>query len=77
MNNNQAYVICIESEIGQHYLGQRDGIMCKIIGAVFYHDEMFAKSELGRVIEEYRDIPNSFFSDVNKLSIKMIEINII
>ena len=50
--------------------------MSKIRGAVFYHDDMYAKSELDRVINEFKNTNNTFFNDSNKLSIKMVEINI-
>jgi hypothetical protein len=77
MENNQAYIICIQTEIGECYLGLRDSVMSKIRSAVFYHDEMYAKSELNRVIKEFKNTNNTFFNDNSKLSIKMVEINII
>ncbi len=77
MENNQAFIICIQTEIGECYLGQRDAVISKIRGSVFYHDEMYAKSELDRVINEFKNTNNTFFNDSNKLSIKKVEINII
>ena len=77
MKDNQAFVICVQTEqLGECYLGQRDGVMSKIRGAVFYHDDMYAKSELDRVVNEYKNTNNTFFNDNSKLSIKMVEINI-
>lgn len=76
MKDNQAFVICVQTEIGECYLGQRDGVMSKIRGAVFYHDEIYAKSELDRVIKEFKNTNNTFFNDSSKLSVKMVEINI-
>ena len=76
MKDNQAFVICVQTELGECYLGQRDGVMSKIRGAVFYHDDMYAKSELDRVINEFKNTNNTFFNDSGKLSIKMVEINI-
>ena len=76
MEDNQAFVICVQTEIRECYLGQRDGVMSKIRGAVFYHDDMYAKSELDRVINEFKNTNNTFLNDSNKLSIKMVEINI-
>ena len=76
MKDNQAFVICVQSNNRERYLGDRDGIMTKIRAAVFYHDEMYAKSELDRIINQYKYTQNSFLNDSNKLSIKMVEINI-
>ena len=50
--------------------------MSKIRGAIFYHDEIYAKSELDRVIKEFKNTNNTFFNDGSKLSTKMVEINI-
>ena len=77
MKDNQAFVICVQTEeLGECYLGQRDGVTSKIRSAVFYHDDMYAKSELDRVVKEYKNTNNTFFNDNSKLSIKMVEINI-
>lgn len=77
MKDNQAFVICIQSDNRECYLGDRDGIMAKIRGAIFYHDEMYGKSELDRIINQYKYTQNSFLNDSSKLSIKMVEINIL
>lgn len=77
MKDNQAFVICLQTELGECYLGQRDFIETKIRGSVFYHDEMFAQSELNRLIRKFKNTNNTFFNDSNKLSIKMVEINIL
>ena len=71
--DNQAFVICIQTELGECYLGQQDSVVSKIRSAVFYHDDVYAKSELDRVIRRYIDYP--LFNDSSKLSIKMVEIN--
>ena len=77
MKDNQAFVICVQTEeLGECYLGQRDGVTSKIRGAVFYHDDMYAKSELNRVLMEYKNTNNTLLNDDKKLSIKMVEINI-
>ncbi len=75
MENNKAFIIAIQTEIGECYLGQRDGVMSKIKGAVFYHDDMYANYELNRIKSEYKN--NPFFIDESKLSIKKVEINIL
>lgn len=77
MENNQAFIICIQTEIGECYLGQRDSVISKIRGSVFYHDELYVKSELDRVVREFKNTNNTFFNDSNNLSIKKVEINII
>lgn len=78
MKDSEAFVICVQTdELGEYYLGQIDGVMSKIRGAVFYHDEIYAKSELDRVINEFKNTNNTFLNDSNKLSIKMVEINIL
>jgi len=77
MKDNQAFVITVQTELGQCYLGERDSIMTKPSGAVFYHDEMYAKSELNRVISTYSYTENTFLNDKSKLSIKLVEINIL
>jgi hypothetical protein len=76
VKDNQAFVICIQTELGECYLGQRDSVMSKIRGAVFYHDDMHAKFELDKVVNEFKNTNNTFFNDETKLSIKMVEINI-
>ena len=77
MENNKGFVICIKSGDKEYYLGQRDGVMVKIIGAVIYHDEMYADSELRRVRNTYRGTENPFFNNIDNLSIQPIEINFI
>jgi len=78
MKDNQAFVICVQTnELGECYLGQRDSVVSKIKGAVFHHDEMYVKSELNRIIEEYKNTDFTFFNDDSKLSIKMVEIKFI
>ena len=50
--------------------------MSKIKGAVLFHDEIWAKSELNRVVKEYAHTNNSFYQKEN-LVIKKVEMNII
>ena len=50
--------------------------MSKIKGDVLYSDEMWANSELNRVVREYEHTNNSFYQKEN-LSIKKLEINIL
>jgi len=77
MKDNQAFVITVQTELGQCYLGERDGIMTKPRGAVFYHDEIYAKSELDRIISTYTYTQNTFLNDKSKLQIKLVEINVL
>ena len=70
--DNQVFIICVQTEIGECYLGQRDGVVSKIRGAIFYHDDMYAKSELDRVVKEFKNTNNTFFNDSSNLSIKMV-----
>lgn len=76
MKDNQAFVICIQTKEGECYLGHRDCVVSKIRAAVFYHDDIYAKSELNRVKEKYKNTHNTFFNTESNLSIKMVEINI-
>ena len=78
MKNNQAFVICVQTkELGECYVGRNYIVVSKIKSAVFYHDELFAKSELNDIVREYKNTQNAFLNDDSKLSIKKVEINII
>ncbi len=76
MNDNEGYVICVQCSLGECYVSDRDGVTSKIKAAYIYHDDIYVKSELNRIIEEYKNIKDHFFSDKTKLSIKKVEINI-
>jgi hypothetical protein len=75
MKDNQAYVISIDTPLGECYLGERDGAMTKIRGSIFYHDEMYASAELARVIDKYKGSANTFLNNENNLHIKLVEIS--
>lgn len=77
MEDNQAFVICIQTTIGQCYLGHRDAVVFKIRAAVMYHDNSYATSELDRIIKKHKNTDIIFFNDKEKLSIQPVEINFI
>ena len=74
---NESFIIVIKDSERDYYLGHRDGIMTRIRNAVFYHDNMYAKSELQRVIDEYKATDHSFLNKAENLVIKKVEINIV
>lgn len=73
---DEGFVICIQTSLGECYLGERDGVMTKLHSAKIYHDMPYAQSELRDLIFKYKNTEISFFNDEKKLSIKPITIQI-
>jgi hypothetical protein len=74
LKDNEAYVICIQTSLGECYLNPRDIVVTKIRSAHFMSDSMYANSELTRVKTEYEGC--AFFEDESKISIKKVEFTI-
>lgn len=78
MENNKGYIICVKTiSLGECYLGHYDGVVSKLHSAIIYHDDIYVKSDLDRIIKKYKNTENSFFYNPKNLSIKKIEINIV
>lgn len=72
---NEAFVIVVKTEsLGECYLSERDVVVSKIHCAKMYHDEIYVKSDLWRVIREYKDTQCAWLNDEKNLSIKKVVI---
>lgn len=74
LKDNEAYIICIQTSLGECYLNPRDIVVSKIRAAHFMADSIYANSELKRVKSEYKD--SAFFEDESKISIKKVEFTV-
>lgn len=74
MKDNEAYIICIKTP-NDCYLGHDDIVVTRMRSAKLYHDNMYAQSELNRVLNKYSNLQH--FQDLEKLSIKKVEINFV
>ena len=72
---NEAYVIGIKSGLDEYYLGHNDVVVSKVRAAVLYGDEMWANSELDRVIKTFRNTECAFLNEKN-IYILPVEIKI-
>lgn len=72
---NEAYVIVVETGMSHEcYLGENDVVVSKIHGARMYHDEIYIKSDLQRIISKYKNKQCAWLNDEKNLSIKKIVI---